>query len=62
MWHALVRRENSTRFWGEALMERDHSEGRDVDESVGSEWILERLTWGCSGFHWLRIETGGWLL
>jgi hypothetical protein len=30
----------------EILKERDHSEDRDVDRSMGSEWILRLLVGG----------------
>jgi hypothetical protein len=47
MWHAWERREKCTRFWWESPKERDQSEGRGVDEKMGSEWILVRLAgWG----------------
>jgi hypothetical protein len=55
--------ENCARFWWEIPKERDHSEDRDVDGRMGSEWILGRLIWwGCSGFSWLKIGTGCGLL
>jgi hypothetical protein len=61
--HARERREKCIRFWWESAKERDHSEDRDVDGKMGSEWILGRLALrGWSGFNWLRIETGGRLL
>jgi hypothetical protein len=45
MWHAWDRRE-CTGFWWESPKERDHSEDRGVDGSVG----------------WGRIlGTGGWI-
>jgi hypothetical protein len=34
------------RFWWKSPKERDHSEGRGVDERIGSEWILERIAGG----------------
>jgi hypothetical protein len=42
------RREKCTRCWWESPKEREHSEdqGVDVDESMGSEWILGRLAGG----------------
>jgi hypothetical protein len=46
MWHAWERREKCTRFWWESSGESDHSEDRDVDGRMGSEWILERLARG----------------
>jgi hypothetical protein len=57
-------RERGKRFWCESLKERDQSEDRGMDGSMGLEWILGRLDWGgCvwSGFTWLRIGTSGWL-
>jgi hypothetical protein len=33
----------------ESRKERDHSEDRDVDGSMGSEWILGRLDGGGMG-------------
>jgi hypothetical protein len=47
IWHACKRREKCKRFWWENLKERDHSEDRDVDGRMGSEWILGRLAGGC---------------
>jgi hypothetical protein len=41
--------------------ERDQSEDRTIDGRMGSKWILRRLVGG-SGFIWLRIGIGGWLL
>jgi hypothetical protein len=35
-----------TRFWWQSPKERDHSKDRDVDGSMGSEWILGRLAGG----------------
>jgi hypothetical protein len=35
-----------TRFWWESPKERDHSEDRGVDGSVGSKWIIGRLSGG----------------
>jgi hypothetical protein len=26
---------------------------------MGSEWIVRKIGWGCSGFSWLRIDTSG---
>jgi hypothetical protein len=52
MWHAWERREKCTRFRGESLKERDHSEDRDVD---GTRMDLGKNGWGMwSGFNWLR--------
>jgi hypothetical protein len=61
MWYAGERREKWTRSWCESPKERDHSEDRDIDGMMGSEWILRRLDGG-SGFNWFRIGTGGGLL
>jgi hypothetical protein len=59
MWHKCERREKCAGFWWESPKERDHSEDRGVDESMGSEWILGRLAWGVLiEFSWLRIGTG----
>jgi hypothetical protein len=33
-----------TRFWWESPKERDHSEDRGVDDTMESQWILERFT------------------
>jgi hypothetical protein len=33
-------------FWWESLKERDQSEDRDVDERMGSEWMLGTLAGG----------------
>jgi hypothetical protein len=52
------RREKCTRFWWESPKERDNSEDRDIDGSMGSEWNLleiREIGWGRSGFNWLRI-------
>jgi hypothetical protein len=46
----------------ESPKERDHSEDRDVDGRMRSEWILGILAEGWSGFRWLKTETGGGLL
>jgi hypothetical protein len=46
IWHACERREKCTRFWWESPKEGDHSEDRDVDGRMGSEWILGRLAGG----------------
>jgi hypothetical protein len=52
MWNAWERTKNCTRFW----WKRDLLEYRDVDRSMGSEWILGRLAGiTLSGFNWLRI-------
>jgi hypothetical protein len=61
MWHAWDRTEQCTKFWWENLKEGEHSEDKDVDGRMGSEWILGRLAGGI-GFNWLRIGTGGRLL
>jgi hypothetical protein len=34
-------------FWWESPKERDHLEDQGVGGEMGSEWILERLAWGC---------------
>jgi hypothetical protein len=47
MWHAWEKRENCTRFWWETPNERDHSEDRDVEGRMGSEWVLG---------NWLDVE------
>jgi hypothetical protein len=65
MWHAWERGERCRGFWWESPKERDHSEDRDVDGRMGSEWILGRLVEGggvWSGFDWLRIGIIGGLL
>jgi hypothetical protein len=50
MWHAWERREKCTGFWWESPRERDHSEDRGIDGSLGSQWILRRLAcWGGGG-------------
>jgi hypothetical protein len=36
-----------TRFWWESPKERDHSEDRGVDGSMGLEWFLGRLDGEC---------------
>jgi hypothetical protein len=46
IWHAWERREKFIRFWWESQKERDHSEDRNVDERMGSEWILGTLARG----------------
>jgi hypothetical protein len=46
MWHAWERREKCTRFWWENPKDKDCSEDQSVDERMGSEWILGRLTGG----------------
>jgi hypothetical protein len=43
MLHALERREHCIRFWWEIPKERDLLKDRDVDERMGSEYILRRL-------------------
>jgi hypothetical protein len=54
---------NYIRFWLERPKERDNSEHRGVDESMGSQGILGRLAGGVlSGFSWLTIGTGGGIL
>jgi hypothetical protein len=63
MWHALERKEKSTRFWWENPKERDHLEDQGVGGKMGLEWILRRLPgveW--IGFDWLRIGIVGELL
>jgi hypothetical protein len=62
MWHAWERRETCTRFWWESRKERDHSQDQDVDERIGSEWVLGRLAGVWSGFSWFKIEAGDRLL
>jgi hypothetical protein len=39
-------REICTKLWWETPKERDHSEDRDVDGSMGLEWILGTLAEG----------------
>jgi hypothetical protein len=46
MWHAWERTEKCTLFWWKIARKRDHSEDRDVDGRMGSEWMLGRLTVG----------------
>jgi hypothetical protein len=46
MRHAWDRIEKRTRFWWESPKESDHSEDRDVDGRMGTEWILGRLAGG----------------
>jgi hypothetical protein len=59
----MGRRENCARFRWENSKERGHSEDQGVDERMGTEWILGKLSGGVwSGFSWLRIGTGGGLL
>jgi hypothetical protein len=63
MWHAWHRRGKCKRFWWESQKERHNSDDQGVDERMGSEWILGRLTGGVwIGFDWLRIGTGSELL
>jgi hypothetical protein len=47
MWHASERREMCTGFWWENQIERDHLEDERIDERMGSEWILGRLSGVC---------------
>jgi hypothetical protein len=62
MWHAWQRTEKCKGFWWESPKERAHLEDQGVDEKMGSEWILGRLTWGVwIEFDWLRTGTGGGL-
>jgi hypothetical protein len=65
MWHAWERREECTSLWWETPKERYHSDDRDVDERMGSDWNLDRSDVGggwWSGLCWFRIGTGGGLL
>jgi hypothetical protein len=39
-------------FWCERPKERDHSEARDVDGRMGSEWMLGRLA---GGVEWIQL-------
>jgi hypothetical protein len=39
MWHSWERGEKYTRFWWESPKERDLSEDRGVDGSMGSKWV-----------------------
>jgi hypothetical protein len=41
MWHAWER--NVYRVFVRKSKEKNHSEDREVDERMGSEWILGRL-------------------
>jgi hypothetical protein len=43
-----------TEFWLKSSTERDHSENRDVDGRIGSEWILGRLGGG-RGVEWFQL-------
>jgi hypothetical protein len=53
---ARMREEIKCMFWWESPKEREHSEDRDVDGRMGSEWILGRLDGGVwSTPSWLRI-------
>jgi hypothetical protein len=54
MCNTWERIENCARNWWESPKERDHSEDRDVDGRMGSEWVLGRLAGGWIGFDWFR--------
>jgi hypothetical protein len=34
-------------FWWESPKERDHLEDQGIGGKMGSEWMLEKLAWGC---------------
>jgi hypothetical protein len=46
MWHSWERRGMCTRFWWESQNERKQLEDQGVDEMMGSEWIVGRLSGG----------------
>jgi hypothetical protein len=52
MWHAWDRRDICTRFWCESPKERDHLKDQDIDERMGSEWILGGLA---GGVEWIKV-------
>jgi hypothetical protein len=63
MWHAWERKEKFTNFWWESPKERDHSDDRDVEGRMGSEWILwglAKAVW--SELSWVSIGPRGGLL
>jgi hypothetical protein len=45
------RREKCTKFWWESPSERDHSEDRGIDGSIGSVWMLRKLAGGVEWIH-----------
>jgi hypothetical protein len=62
MWHAWERGEKFTGFWWESPKERPLERPRRTWED-GIKMDLREIGWGVwSGFTWLRIGTGGWLL
>jgi hypothetical protein len=40
------------KIWWESPKERDHLEDQGVGGKMGSEWILERFSWGVD---WIRL-------
>jgi hypothetical protein len=52
MWHSWERTGKCKRFWWESPKERDHSKDPDVDERMGSEWILGR---SARGVDWIGL-------
>jgi hypothetical protein len=43
----MEKTEKCTRFWWERMKERDHSQDRGVDGSIGSKWIFGDWLGGC---------------
>jgi hypothetical protein len=43
----LERKEKCTKFWWESSKDRDHLDNQGVGGKMGSEWILEKMVWGC---------------
>jgi hypothetical protein len=63
MWHAWGKGEVFTGFWLGGPKARDHWEDVGAGRRIALRWILGREgSMGRTGFSWLRIGSGGWLV
>ena len=63
MWHVWGTGKMHTGFWWGVLKERGRLETLGVNRMIILKWIFKKCdgeAW--TGFIWLRIGTGGWLL